>query len=129
MMKNEWRDTRNEVDRARRELGFEEVLHLFSSDEASQLYKQIEARFSVKPGARWIWEHLRLPASFRQFPDDRAYLRLPLLVSDANEEVLSWPGVTKTARVCIEGLWMPFLLSWATVSPLSMSSCLPISPG
>jgi hypothetical protein len=63
------------------------------------MYKEVEARLATEAGARWIWEHLRLPAASRSFDDDRAFERLPAVVEQPADDLIFFPGSDED-RVC-----------------------------
>jgi hypothetical protein len=81
---------RDDVERAIGELGLSAELVALPEVEARRIYREIEARFADRQGARWIWEHLRLPSVSRTFEDDRAFERLPRLVPEG--PLLFFPG-------------------------------------
>jgi hypothetical protein len=85
-------DEEANVERSIRELGIDTKLRPYSHAEAQRLYDELESRFAEKKGARWIWEHLRLPSSSRQFSDQRAFERLPRLIPNSSEELVFIPG-------------------------------------
>ncbi|MDP1828521.1 MAG: hypothetical protein Q8L48_34965 [Archangium sp.] len=58
---------KGEVERSIRELGLAEQLRAIPDDEARRLWETVEDRFADKKGARWIWEHHRVPSFSRQF--------------------------------------------------------------
>jgi hypothetical protein len=85
-------DEQEEVERSIRELGLQDRLQPYPRADAKRLYDTLEARFSDKMGARWIWEHIRMPHSSRHFRDDRAYQRLSFVAPSSSEELLFFPG-------------------------------------
>jgi hypothetical protein len=83
---------REEVERAIGELGFSAELVALADVDALRIYREIEVRFADRQGATWIWEHLRFPIASRTFDDDRAFERLLLVVRDATDRVVFFPG-------------------------------------
>lgn len=86
---------KEEVERSIRELGLSEQLRAIPDEEARRLYGNVEDRFADKKGARWLWEHLRVPSSSRQFntPD---FQHLPRILPTTGE-LLFFPGSDEEA--------------------------------
>ena len=84
-------DVQCEVDRSRRDLGLVERLRAVPLPEAERLYKEIEQRFSLRPGTRWIWEHLAPPSDSRHISQP-AFIHLPVLCSSESSDVIFFPG-------------------------------------
>jgi hypothetical protein len=83
---------RAEIERAIAELGLMAEISALPDLEAQRIHAAIEARFADRRGARWIWEHLKLPCASRTFDDDRAFERLPRLIPEASGSLVFLPG-------------------------------------
>jgi hypothetical protein len=94
---------RDEVERSIRELGLAEQLRAVPAEETEALYRKLEERFSTRQGARWIWEHLRVPAASRRFVGARAFERLARIVHASCEEILFFPGSDADAVCAFRG--------------------------
>jgi hypothetical protein len=94
---------KGEVDRAIEELQLTERLLTCTTEEAKRLYRELERRFSVRPGAKWIWEHFRFPGTSQHSDDDRAFERLSLVVPSTSEELMFFPGSDQDAVCAYRG--------------------------